>query len=255
MTEKPWADQLIRQEPESWASGRGILFLCALLLLWYGSLLWRYTSGEAFVAGSIWLFALNLWFAMQIYLGRRHLPERFALVFSTILQAVLPTVVTLVLVWNIAPLREAAISIAIGTTVTELVAIHALRLAAWGTIAKYLAGQLPLYFMRYASLPDFGFAILASGLAVWMIATSSTSSAAILCGFSILGILAFFGAATTMYFGVPGSPVSWRWKNVLVGDEAPTFLPFRWPMNLAPAFCGPAFWFAHGLMIGKLAFS
>ena len=253
--ETAWADQLTGGEPEPWTNGRGILFLCALLLLWFSSLLWRFTNGETFVAGLIWLFALALWLGLQIYLGRRHLPERFVLVFSTVLQAVLPTALTLVLVWHIVPLRAAAVSIATSTTVTELVAIHALRLAAWGTIAKYLAGQLPRYFMRYASLPDFGFAILASGVAVWMAATGGTSSAAFLWAFSILGIFAFIGAATTMYFGVPGSPVSWRWKDVLAGNEAPTFLPFRWPMNLAPAFCGPAFWLAHGLMFGKLTLS
>ncbi|MEL6992030.1 MAG: hypothetical protein AAGL92_10670, partial [Pseudomonadota bacterium] len=77
-------------------------------------------------------------------------------------------------------------------------------------------------------------------------------SATFLIVWSLVGMAAFLGAATTMYFGVPGTVLSFRWAAVRRGEEPPTLLPFRWPMNLAPAFCAPVFWLAHMLLIFKL---
>lgn len=248
---KPWQWQLCTTEPEPWRAGYGILALCVALCFWYFSLVFRFTQGEALLSASMWLIVVVLWLVVQIAIGRAHQPERFVAVCSTILQAMFPTAATLTAVTLLPSLREAVFSIATSVTLVELVAIHTLRLAAWGTIRKHRQGQLPRYFYLFGSLPDFGFAIVAVLFTLILIIDVVRPSNGFLIGWSLLGATVFLGAALGMYFGVPGSALSWRWLRVKRGREAPTLLPFRWPMNLAPAFCGPAFWLAHALLIAK----
>ncbi|MEM1046306.1 MAG: hypothetical protein AAGL24_09150 [Pseudomonadota bacterium] len=235
-----------------WRDGLPILTLCAALWLWLASLAWRYTEGAALAAMIVWLALLMTWLAAQIVLSTRHIPERHAEWFSTILQALVPTGLTIVVVWGWSDLRHAALTIATRASVAELLAVHCLRLAAWGTIAKWKKGELPFYFFLWGSIPDFGFAVLSIGftasVAVGFVHPGDTA----LVIWSVLGIAAFLGAAVTMYFGVPRSRIAWRWPRVLNGREPSTLLPFRWPMNLAPAYCGPMFWLAHGLLILKV---
>lgn len=249
---RPWDKQFTQVGPEPWSAGYGILFLSAVMWVWYASLIWRFTTGDETEAATIWLAALAGWLGLQTWFSRKHLPERYSGFFSTILQAVVPTVLTVALVFAVPDLKSASASIVSDVGILELVAVHILRLAAWGTIAKYMEGQLPKYFFQYASLPDFGFAIFAVIVTGWLLVTDSTFPDAFLLFYSFIGAAAFLGAATTMYFGVPGSALSWRWQHAESGKEAPTFLPFRWPMNLAPSFCGPVFWLAHGLLIAKV---
>ncbi|MEM0948221.1 MAG: hypothetical protein AAGK37_12495 [Pseudomonadota bacterium] len=247
-----WSHQLAQSKPEDWSAGYGILVLSGLMWVWYASLIARFTSEHAFGAGLVWLLAMVVWLMLQVFIARAHLPERNSHVFPTLVQALLPTGLTLAAVIYFPSLREAAVQIAIGAGATELIAIHILRLSAWGTISKFLKGQLPGYFFRFGSIPDFGFAIFSVIATAWLLVLDSPAPPGLLVAYSIAGIAAFFGAATTMYFGVPGSALSWRWSRVEMGEEAPTFLPFRWPMNLAPSFCGPVFWLAHCLLIAKV---
>lgn len=249
----PWQWQLGAREPEPWRAGYAILALCIVLCLWYASLALRFTEGAALSAALIWVFAAAVWLGSQIALAREHLPERFAATFSTIVQAVVPVLATVAAAIVVPSFKDAVLSIASGVTVFELVAIHALRLAAWGTIAKYRQGQLPRYFYRFGSIPDFGFAITAVAFSAALFIGVVLPSDWLLIAWSVVGAVAFLGAATSMYLGVPGSALSARWRYVQEGREAPTLLAFRWPMNLAPAFCGPAFWLAHGLLIVKVA--
>ncbi|MEM9333066.1 MAG: hypothetical protein AAGA53_17215 [Pseudomonadota bacterium] len=250
---KPWAHQLSQHQSEPWANGSGILILSGVLIVWFGSLAFRYTSDAAFSAAMIWLVGLMFWLLFQIKIGRDHLPEKRAFLFPTIFQALSPTLLTVALAFLQPDFQTAVVSVAKGVSIIELVAIHGLRLAAWGTIVKYQQGQLPRYFYRYASLPDFGFAILAIAAFAGLGLTGYPVPDVLLYAFSIVGAAAFLGAAITMYFGVPGTLISHRWPYVKKGEEAPTLLPFRWPMNLAPAFCGPAFWLAHALLVIKIA--
>ncbi|MEM9761259.1 MAG: hypothetical protein AAF968_01895 [Pseudomonadota bacterium] len=252
-TEKPWQWQLGAREPQPWWAGYPILALCIVLCLWYASLALRFTEGAALPAALIWVFAAAVWLGSQIALAREHLPERFAATFSTIVQAVLPVLATVVAAIVVLSFKDAVLSIASGVTVFELVAIHILRLAAWGTIAKYRQGQLPRYFYRFGSIPNFGFAITATSFSAALFVRAVQPSDWLLIAWSALGAVALLGAAISMYLGVPGSALSSRWRYVQQGREAPALLAFRWPMNLAPAFCGPAFWLAHGLLIVKVA--
>ena len=249
---KPWHPLLTQSGPEPWASGRGILVLSGVMIAWFASLITRFVSGAEAQAAFLWLGGLTVWLVIQAHISRNHLPERYAFAFSTILQAIVPTLATLGLFVWVPALNGAALQAVAGVGVTELVAIHILRLAAWGTIAKYQKGHLPRYFYLFGSIPDLGFAVFAMLVTGWIVFLGGTLSGGFLLAYSFVGAAVFLGAATTMYFGVPGSGLSWRWNRVLRGDEAPTLLPFRWPMNLAPAFCGGAFWLAHALLVAKV---
>lgn len=250
--QRPWDWQLGATEPEPWKAGFGVVAFCAALGFWYLSLALRFTEGAALSAALIWLVALVLWLALQITLARDHAPERHAGRFSTLLQAVSPALATLGAAVLAPGLGEAARSVAAQVAVAELVAIHTLRLAAWGTVRKHREGQLPRYFYLYGSIPDFGFAVFAVFVTLALLIDLAPVPDWFLVAWSVVGMAAFLGAAVTMYFGVPGSALSYRWPRVQQGREAPTLLPFRWPMNLAPAFCGPAFWLAHALLIVKM---
>ena len=248
----PWAHHLTATGPAPWREGFPILTLCAMLWLWLISLVLRFLEGDLAQAGLTVSGLIALWFGLQLILMRRGVIERATPVFSSILQALTPTF--LVATWALATPTGHAVttSIAEQVTILELVAIHILRLAAWGTVKKYQDRQLPRYFFLFGSIPDFGFAIgavLLTGL-IWY--GIYMPGAAELMVWSIVGMAAFLGAATAMYFGVSGNILSLRWHAVERGLEPPTLLPFRWPMNLAPAFCAPVFWLAHLLMIFKL---
>lgn len=247
MTARPQTGQLA-----SWAEGTGILILCGTLLLWFLSLALRYTDGQELVASMVWLSCAVGWLLVQIAVARQFLPERAANSFSTLLQALIPTLATITFAVSSPVFRGAVIEIASSVTTLELVAIHALRLAAWGTVRKYQEGSLPRYFFLFGSIPDFGFAVLSVLLTLGLAFGLVAANAAFFLWWSGLGAAVFLGAAISMYFGVPGSPLSWRWERVKSGVEPPTLLPFRWPMNLAPAFCGPAFWLAHALLVVKV---
>lgn len=251
-TKDPCDWQFCPTSPESWRAGAGIVALCGALCLWFLTLAVRFTDDDALAAALVWLVLVVVWLGSQIALARTRVLERHAGAFTTIWQAILPTAATVFAAFAVPSFRDAAVSVATGVGVAELVAIHTLRLAAWGTIRKYRQRQLPRYFYRFGSLPDFGFAVLAAAFALALAVEAVEPSGAFLIMWNLVGAAAFLGAAVTMYFGVPGSVLSIRWHAVENGREAPTLLPFRWPMNLAPAFCGPAFWIAHALLIVKV---
>lgn len=114
MSAAPWAHQLSQQEPEAWAAGRGIVLLCAVLVAWLGSLLWRFTEGGAFAAEAMWLGLFGHWAIVQIYLARAGAPERLAGVYSTIIQAAFPIALTLILAWQVSSFGQAVTSIIAG---------------------------------------------------------------------------------------------------------------------------------------------
>ena len=250
---QPWGKQLTQTGPEPWAAGVGILILTGFMCVWYASLVMRFTAGTDTSVAALWVAVMILWLVAQIWISRAHIPERYSFMFFTLVQAGGPVLATVVIAMSVPAFEAAVNSIALGVSVNELVAIHVLRLAAWGTIAKYLKGQFPRYFYLLGSLPDFGFAVFAALVTVWLVFLGGQASDTFLLVYSVAGAAAFIGAATSMHFGIPGSPLSWRWSRVERGEEAPTLLPHRWPMNLAPAFCGSAFWLAHGLLFVKLA--
>ncbi|MEM9168769.1 MAG: hypothetical protein AAGC56_03870, partial [Pseudomonadota bacterium] len=237
---------------ERWTAGAPLLGLCAALWGWWTTLAWRFLDGPEFAAGALWLAAAAVWLGAQIVAARLRLPERFAGVFSTAVQALVPVLATAGAVAISEPLRGAVMRLAASVSTTELIAIHVLRLAAWGTIKKYRAGLLPRYFFLSGSIPDFAFAVSAVALTAFVITQGAVLSDTGLLIWNAVGVLVFLGAAVTMYFGAPKSPLGWRWRRVVAGREASTLAPFRWPMNLAPAFCAPLFWLAHGLFVIKL---
>ena len=248
----PWAAQLDRSGPDSLRSGGPILTLCAVLWLWLTSFIWRFLEEDLQPVGFGVSAALALWFILQLFLMRRGGIERGTFAFTSILQALTPTLLIAFWVLGTDTGRILATLIAQQVTILELVGLHMLRLAAWGTVKKYRQKQLPRYFFLFGSIPDFAFAIGAVALTGLIWAGVFNPSATFLIVWSLVGMAAFLGAATTMYFGVPGTVLSFRWAAVERGEEPPTLLPFRWPMNLAPAFCAPVFWLAHMLLIFKL---
>ncbi|MEM8775409.1 MAG: hypothetical protein AAGF53_10270 [Pseudomonadota bacterium] len=248
---QPWQSQL-EGNKEPWRAGTPILVLCASLWIWFLSLGLRFLPNEAGNAYWSWLGLAALWLVAQTALARNHAPEKYTGYFSTILQAAIPTAATLVAVFASQDSMIAVRAIAEQASILELIAIHILRLAAWGTIEKYINKQLPRYFFIFGSAPDFFFAISAVVLTTVIWAGLYIPREIIVLGWSFLGIVVFLGAACTMYWGVPKGVFAFRWKCVEAGLEPPTLLPFRWPMNLAPAFCAPMFWLAHALMIFKI---
>ncbi len=237
--------------PEAWSAGAGILLLCAVEWGWFASLSARFTSGAARTGASVWLVLALAWLGLNIVLSRRHVPEAYTRWFPTIVQALalVGLSVALALCWS--PLSAALRSVAQQVTVVELIGFHGLRLAAWGTVRKWRQGQLPTYFLLAGSVPDLLFAVQAVAVAALLAAGVITMSGTLLIIWSVLGFVAFLGAAVTMNFGVPGSSISIRWSHVRAGRESDTYLPFRWPMNLAPAFTTSLFTLAHVLAITK----
>ncbi|MEO1344856.1 MAG: hypothetical protein AAFV74_11925 [Pseudomonadota bacterium] len=248
----PRAAQLDRSGPGRLRSGGPILTLCAVLWLWLTSLVWRFLEPDLQPVSFGVSVALALWFIAQVILMRRGVVERGAFAFTSILQALTPTLLIAFWVLGTDTGRMLATLIAQRVTIFEMVSLHMLRLAAWGTVKKYRQKQLPRYFFLFGSIPDFAFAIGAVALTGLIWAGVFNLSAMFLIVWSLVGMAAFLGAATTMYFGVPGTVLSFRWAAVERGEEPPTLLPFRWPMSLAPAFCAPVFWLAHMLLIFKL---
>lgn len=248
----PWQSQLSPEAPEALSAGRGILILSSILLLWLVSIILRFAPPESVAAGLVWLATLTGWFVLQIAVSRRHIPEKYLPYFSTLIQVAIPLVTTGLAAFLLPDFRNAVVGIATAISLAELSAIQILRLAAWGTIAKYQAQQLPKYFFLAGSVPDFLFAISAIVVTYVVLADAAALSKQSLILWSFSGIVVFFGAGATMYFGVKNSRLGFRWKNVKTGIEPPTLLPFRWPMNLAPAFCVPLFILAHQLMIVRL---
>lgn len=248
----PWARQLLSTGPAQWREGFPISALCAMLWLWLVSLAMRFLEDGAAQAGLMISAALAIWFGLQTFLMRHGTIERGAPFFSTIWQAMIPTL--LIGGWALTTPtgRDVATTLAQHVTVLELVAIHMLRLAAWGTVKKYQDQQLPRYFFLFGSIPDFAFAIGAVALTGLIWAGIYAPSPTVLVAWSVIGMVAFLGAATTMYFGVSNNVLSIRWAAVERGEAPPTLLPFRWPTNLAPSFCAPVFWLAHLLLIFKL---
>ena len=96
-----WSEQLTQTEPEPWSTGRGILILAGAMSIWYASLVWRFTSGAEALAAILALVGMSLWLRLQIWLGRAHVPERYSRLLSTILQAGIPTGLTLALVLTV----------------------------------------------------------------------------------------------------------------------------------------------------------
>lgn len=245
----PWQSQLSSQAREPLAAGRGILILSALLLVWLLSLIVRFAPPEGITAALVWWAGLTCWLLLQISVSRSHALERYAVFFPTLIQVAVPLVATGLANIFIPSFREAIAGIGSEISIVELTGIHILRLAAWGTIAKYRAQQLPRYFFLAGSVPDFIFAVSAAVLTLVLWTEIVTPSSFFLTFWSVLGIVVFFGAGVTMYFGVKNSLLGFRWTNVEKGTEPPTLLPFRWPMNLAPSFCVPVFILAHQLAI------
>ena len=253
-TSAGYPDYLRLEKPAPWRAGIGLTILSSLLWLWYLSLILRFLNGSEAIAASIWLAILIGAFPFYVTIARLHLPERSApfLPLPTMVQSTLfPGMFSLglALIWS--DLGDAAVSVAHSVTATELVAIHILRLAAWGTIKKWMEGKLPNYFLYWGSIPDFGFAILSIFATLAMLTGLIEPSPNDLIVWTIIGLAAWIGAGVTMNFGVPGGPWSWRWKYVEQGLEPPTLLPFRWPMNLAPAYVSGFFYVAHFLLLLK----
>lgn len=251
----PWHMQMDPARREPMSAGTGILILSGALLIWLLSLVMRFAEGDAVAAGLTWCLALFLWLTLQVAIARTHVLERVAFLFPTLLQVAAPLIATVIAAFAWPSFGKAMSDVASGVSYLELVAIHALRLAAWGTVAKYRKQQLPRYFFHYGSIPDFAFALLsiALGFLMWMDILVANQS--VLVVWSVLGIAVFFGAGISMYFGVETGILGWRWKYVVAKAEPPTLLPFRWPMNLAPAFCVPIFILAHQMMLAKVALS
>ena len=87
----PWAAQLDRSGPCSLRSGGPILALCAVLWLWLIALVWRFLEPDLRPVGFGITAALALWFISQVILMRRGVVERGAFAFTSILQALTPT--------------------------------------------------------------------------------------------------------------------------------------------------------------------
>ena len=140
-------------------------------------------------------------------------------------------------------LREGVLMAAANTSDLQLISIHILRIAAIGTLVKYVQGEFPLHFIVLGAMPDFVFAVSAIVLAIW--SAGGPLPQELLIAWHATGFLLFFGAGLTMFFSVP-SPLR------ITRAKPDTSIAFRYPMALAPNFTVPLFMLAHLFALTKL---
>ena len=171
----------------------------------------------------------------HVAIARTHVLERVAFLFPTLLQVAAPLVATVIAAFAWPGFGKAMSDVARGVSSLELVAIHALRLAAWGTVAKHRKQQLPRCFFHYGAIPDFAFALrsIALGFLMWMDIVVPSQS--VLVVWSVLGIAGFFRSGISMYFGVETGILGWRWKYVVAKAEPPTLRPPLWGTEISLA--------------------
>lgn len=125
-----------------------------------------------------------------------------------------------------------------------LIGIHALRLAAIGSIFKMFAGELPAHFIVPVGVPDFLIGLGALVLARRM-ARGATVPTRVVWSWNLLGVLPFVPAPVLLHLSMPGP------LNFLHGTPT-TVEVFEFPMALVPTVLVPVMLMLHGAIWWRL---
>jgi len=125
-----------------------------------------------------------------------------------------------------------------------LLGVHALRIGAIGTIAKYLAGEFPGHFILPVAVPDLLIGVTALPLARWA-SPEHPVTRRLLIGWNLLGALLFAYAGLALHFSVPG-PLQFFTSGPT------TEAIFRFPLALVPTFLVPFFVGVHVATLWRL---
>ena len=156
----------------------------------------------------------------------------------------IPAAVTILWIAVSPSLRNAVLSVVEQTPLHRIIAIQGLRIAAVGTIAKYVSGKLPAHFILPVGVPN-----LAIGISAVVIGYLLSKGIAIprraLVGWNILGIGVFLLATPLAHLSMPG-PMQVYFTGSTTKEV------FLFPMALVPTFMAPMLILLHTATIWKL---
>ena len=231
----PEAEGSMQVSPVSHAIAIGLLVWLALRMRAVGAERGAVVAIVATLAG--WMLASS-WLAYRD-LYRSLNPSMLLIVWATAAPIVLLGVLA-----TRPRLRAALLAFAARTPLERLHRVHAVRVLAAGTIAKWWAGALPGHFILPVGIPDF--VVGASALAAARLAASDpTRFRGLLIGWNALGAVVLLIAPPLIQLSQPG-PLHW----VTTGPTTDEVLGF--PMSLVPTLIAPLFIALHLVAIARL---
>jgi hypothetical protein len=156
----------------------------------------------------------------------------------------IPAVVTMLWIAVSPTLRNAVLAVVEQTPLHRIVYIQGLRIAAVGTIAKYLSGKLPAHFILPVGIPDLAIGISAVVIG-YLLSKGTILPRRVLVGWNILGIAVFLLAPLLMHLSMPG-PMQVYFTGPTTEEV------FLFPMALVPTFMAPMLILLHVAAIWKL---
>lgn len=203
------------------------------------------SSAPTFHAGvAAWLVVMLGWMALVTGLAGRGFFLRGSWWLSNLVGFTLVVAISTIMFGVVSAVRDGVLAAAAGTSDTQLISIHLLRVLAIGGAVKYWQGALPRHFFLLGPVPDFLFAL--SAVPMLLLAGGGTLSPTALLIWHGIGAAVFLGAGISMFFSVP-SPFR------LFHTKPDSSLVFEFPMALAPNFTVPLFVVAHLFAIAKYA--
>lgn len=156
----------------------------------------------------------------------------------------IPAAVTMLWIAVSPSLRNAVLAVIEQTPLHRIIYIQGLRIAAVGTIAKYMSGKLPAHFILPVGIPDLAIGISAVVIG-YLLSKGTTIPRRVLVGWNILGIAVFLLAPLLMHLSMPG-PMQVYFTGPTTEEV------FLFPMALVPTFMAPMLILLHAATIWKL---
>jgi hypothetical protein len=174
----------------------------------------------------IWLGALGAWglATSHLAISGDYKTQAFYRLLPGLWLPLVPIVLTVLLLFASISLRRALLTIALQHT-RAMVLIHALRIAALGSLYKTYIGVFPAFFAYFVGLPDllFGLSALALGLSSKLDALGPRAVIA----WNLVGIAVILPAPILIQLGLPGP--FYTFTSLPDGRAL-----FEYPMVLAP---------------------
>jgi hypothetical protein len=211
--------QALRQMNDRSQSVRPLGGLLAVLLIWCG--------GSAALAAS------------GFYVHESVLDTLPFLYFPFI-----PAAVTMLWIAVSPSVRNALLAVVEQTPLHRIIYIQALRVAAVGTIAKYVSGELPAHFILPVAIPDLAIGISAVVIG-YLLSKGMAIPRRVLVGWNIFGIVVFLLAPPLIHISMPG-PMRVYFSGPTTEEV------FLFPMALVPTFMAPMLILLHAATIWKL---
>lgn len=187
----------------------------------------------------VWLGLLATWGVVTTLLAR--LGAYQSMTFYSMLPGLwlpmAPVVLSLALVWCWPSFRSALWITTTRTSPQAFLWLHALRIAAIGSVIKCAQGLLPSSFVIPVGVPDLLFGLISLGLAVSYRRHPPGRTALIAWNLAGMGVL--MPAPILMQLGLPG-----RFHTFVSQPDASTL--FQFPMVLAPTLIVTLLFFLNG---------